>query len=668
MGKRLAKKVLLIGWDGADWQIIRPLIEQGKMPTLQGLLNRGVSGNLATIQPILSPMLWNSIATGKRADKHGIYGFIEPMPDRSGVRSVTSTTRKCKALWNILSQSGMTSQVVSWFASHPAEPIKGSIVTDRFVGQTVAREKIYDCPPGTFHPDCLAEEMRRLVVGVGQIEEDTLLPFVPRAAEIDQKNDARLTKLARLMARTGTVQAASTHLLHKNKNWDLTALYFIGIDEFGHTFMPYHPPRLEGISEQDVAIYGEVMENCYRFHDMMLGVQLQLAGPDTTVILISDHGFKNDQLRPGTDGMDHPMGWHRHHGIACLAGPGIKQGETLYGATILDITPTILALLGLPVGADMDGRPWMEIFDGAEPVDRIPSWEEVEGDAGMHPPDVREDPSESAEAIKHLVDLGYIEPPSDDTEEAIKNCLLDQRNNLVQALTSSRRAAKAIPLLQDLAADYPDQHIYKFRLASLFNSLGQYDECEETINTLPQESLATVEVQALRARIAYARGDMQSATQAVKAILQSGAMDISMANQMGRFLIDLQQWEQARHVFEQSIATYAQNPVALDGLAQIYNEQDQFQEAAERALEAVGLQHYFPEAHFHLGVALRGLQRDQDAIAAFETSLSMGYEPVPTHEQLASLYRRSEPFRAQRHARLAGVWGPEFGVNPENLA
>src|SRR4051812_35488709 len=78
MGTRLAKKVLLIGWDSADWQVIDPLIEQGLMPTLAGLIDRGVIGNMSTLRPVLSPMLWNSIATGKRADKHGIHGFIEP--------------------------------------------------------------------------------------------------------------------------------------------------------------------------------------------------------------------------------------------------------------------------------------------------------------------------------------------------------------------------------------------------------------------------------------------------------------------------------------------------------------------------------------------------------------------------------------------------------------
>ncbi len=652
MSKRLAKKVLLIGWDGADWQMIRPLVEQGKMPVLKSLLERGVSGNLATIQPILSPMLWNSIASGKRADKHGIYGFLEPQPDRSGVRPVTSTTRKCKALWNILTQSGMTSQVVSWFASHPAEPINGSIVSDRYVGQTAAQEKIHDCPPGTFYPDSLAKSLSPLILGPGEVESEALLPFIPKAAEIDQKDDDRLKKLASLIARTSTVQAAGCQLLN-NKDWDLTALYFIGIDEFGHTFMPYHPPRLEGISEQDAAIYGEVMENCYRFHDMMLGAQLQLAGPDTTVILVSDHGFKNDELRPGTDGMDNPVGWHRQHGIACLAGPGIKQGETLYGATLLDITPTILALLGLPVGEDMDGRPWMEIFEGAEPVERIPSWEEVDGDAGMHPADLQEDSTESAEAIKHLVDLGYIEAPSEDAEQAVEKCLLDQRTNLAHALTASRRAVKSIPLWQELAAEHPDVPYYKFRLATVYRSLNMLDECEETILGLSPETIASLEVQSMLARIAYSRGDKEGAFQLIKTILKSGFADISVANQMGRFLIDLEQWDHAKLVFEQSISSYGENPIAMDGLAQIFNEHGQFQEAAESALDAVSLQHHFPEAHFHLGVALRGLERDEDAIAAFEASLSMGHNPIDTHEQLASLYRCSDPARANRHAQFA---------------
>ena len=105
MSKRLTRRVLLIGWDAADWSFIHPLIEAGKMPVMEKLIESGVSGKIATLQPILSPMLWTSIATGKRADKHDILGFVEPSPDGKGIRPVSSTSRKSKAIWNILSQS-----------------------------------------------------------------------------------------------------------------------------------------------------------------------------------------------------------------------------------------------------------------------------------------------------------------------------------------------------------------------------------------------------------------------------------------------------------------------------------------------------------------------------------------------------------------------------------
>ena len=99
MTEPLAKKVLLIGWDAADWKVANPLLDQGLMPTLDDMINHGVMGNLATLRPVLSPMLWNSIATGKRPDKHGILGFMEPDPQTGGVRPTTSTSRKVKAIW-----------------------------------------------------------------------------------------------------------------------------------------------------------------------------------------------------------------------------------------------------------------------------------------------------------------------------------------------------------------------------------------------------------------------------------------------------------------------------------------------------------------------------------------------------------------------------------------
>ena len=89
MLKKPKTKVLLIGWDAADWKIIHTLVDSGKMPNMAKFIEEGVIGNLATLFPELSPMLWTSIATGKRPFKHGILGFTEPSPDGSGIRPIT---------------------------------------------------------------------------------------------------------------------------------------------------------------------------------------------------------------------------------------------------------------------------------------------------------------------------------------------------------------------------------------------------------------------------------------------------------------------------------------------------------------------------------------------------------------------------------------------------
>ena len=100
-------------------------------------------------------------------------------------------------------------------------------------------------------------------------------------------------------------------------------------------------------------------------------------GPDTRVILMSDHGFHPDHLRPRSIPRipAGPAIEHRDFGILAMAGPGIKQDELLHGAGILDITPTLLAMFGLPVGDDMDGKVLAGAFEEPPPVQSIPSWE-----------------------------------------------------------------------------------------------------------------------------------------------------------------------------------------------------------------------------------------------------------------------------------------------------
>lgn len=648
MSKRVANRVLLIGWDAADWQMIRPLLARGCMPTLQRFIAEGVSGNLATIQPMLSPMLWTSIVTGKRADRHGICGFVEPRSDGAGIQPVTSTSRRCKALWNILSQSGLESLVVSWFASHPAEPIRGVVVSDRYAGSV--SDPGGRLPEGTVFPADLTQGLAELLVTPADLDATALLPFVPRAREIDQERDDRLVKLAVLIAQAASVQAAMCHLL-RTRSWDFAGVYFSAIDHFGHHFMPYHPPRLPGVSASDAAIYGDVMTGCYRFHDMMLEALLALAGEDATVMIVSDHGFLNNRLRPSPDAWKNPEQWHRPFGVVCARGPAIRRGETLYGATLLDVTPTILALLGLPLGEDMDGRAWLEILRAPVYPERTASWEDVPGDAGMHPADLRVDPGASAEMIRRLVQLGYMDAPDEDAAQAVRKAQRDARINLALAVAQSRRSARALELWSALADDYPDEEGFLVQLALCELRLGRFGQARRTIGRMSAELRDSPVVQLLEASLALARGDRADAITRAQRVagLSDRELGTAVLNRVGEIFLHLERWTDAAGVFEKSLALDSDNPVAHDGLAQAHLAQDQAASAADHALQAVGLAHFFPAAHFHLGEALTRIDRHAEAIAAYETSLQLGYPARAAHLRLAELCAVDNPQKAEWH-------------------
>lgn len=638
--RRLAKKVLLIGWDAADWQMIRPLIRQGQMPTLAGLIERGVSGNLATIHPILSPMLWTSIATGKRAHKHGIYGFVEPLPDGSGIRPVNSTSRKTKAIWNILSQNNLTSNVVGWFASHPAEPIRGAVVTDYYLHPETLCGEPSQFPDEICYPSRLKTPLINLRVNPTDLDAQALLPFVPHAARVDLTKDKRLQELASLLARTASIHAVACALMSKEP-WDFMAIYYDAIDQFGHHFMPYHPPHVAGISSEDAALYSDVMTGCYRFHDMMLDTLLQQAGPDTTVILVSDHGFHCDERRSGADGFKNPTSWHRQQGIVCLQGPPIKQGEVLQGASLLDVTPTILSLFGIPVGSDMDGRPWLEAFSEETQPKRILSWDDVSGESGCHPPDRQEDTVASAEAIRQLVALGYVDPPSDDIQSTIERTKIDLKTNLAIALTDAGNFEQAIATWQELIALADNDRTlisnYWGEVARCHMQLGHFDECERILNKLLLESPGDAMVLFRLAQLKLRRGTAAAALGQLQLIDGPLADSITYHSLAAPAYFQLRLFDEAKASYRKVLEFDPECAEAWSGLAGISVEQKEFQDACESALQAVGLEHNQPLAHFHLGVALAECGYHSEALKALETCLLLAPRMVAAHQRLAEL-------------------------------
>jgi predicted AlkP superfamily phosphohydrolase/phosphomutase/tetratricopeptide (TPR) repeat protein len=653
MTQASGKKILLIGWDAADWEMIDPLLQSRQMPALAQLIQGGLRGNLATLQPVLSPMLWTSIATGKRADKHGICGFTEPLPDASGIGPVRSTSRKCKAIWNLLSQSGLKSNIIGWFATNPAEPINGVMVTDQFFHPPLKGEAPGTVRSESVHPAKLAAPATSLRVTVESLTPEDLLPFIPRLAEIDLKKDDRPLKLARRLARVASVQNLATALI-QSESWNLMGVYYDAIDQFGHEFMPYHPPRMEGVSERDFELYQEVMRGCYKFHDMMLHALLQYVDAETTVILISDHGYESGRRRPALEqGKQDPEGCHRPFGVVCLKGPDLKKNDRLYGASILDVTPTILTMLGLPIGRDMDGRPWLEAFEQPVKPERIFSWEGVGNDqAGLHTENSRQNPAEAAQAVAQLVELGYIAAPGEDVSQTIQKTILCNQTNLIRALLGTPQEANAIPMLEEILAGNRANEWCALTLARCQIHEGKLAAARAHLEALPPAIRQLGQGQLIFADLAFAEKNPALALTHLQAAEHSGGEHPLLFNQLGRAYLQLQRWDDAKIAFQKSLAVEPENPAAFDGLAHIHLEHGEPEPAVENALQAVGLIHFFPEAHFHLGAGLERLGKAREAILAYETALGMGYQTGLIHQRLAELYRPLDPKKAAIHEQV----------------
>lgn len=650
-----SRKLLLVGWDGADWRLINPLLDAGQMPALESLVNRGVIGNVASLRPLISPIIWTSIATGKLPDKHGILGFIEPDPLTGGVRPASSLSRKAKAVWNILSQQGLRTHVVAWMAAHPAEPINGVMVSPAFARATAPLGQPWTVPAGAVHPESLAETFSALRVHPGELGEQELLPFVPRAAEIDQDKDRRLAALALELAECITVHNVATWIL-EHQPWDFLAVYYHALDHLSHTFAPFHPPAMPGAPSREQEIYGEALASAYRFHDMMLARLVELAGPDATVMLVSDHGFHHSRrlARRIPREIAGPTVWHRPVGIFCLAGPGIRRDERIYGAAVLDVAPTILALFGLPVGQDMDGKVLLPALERPPSIQTIPSWEEVPGNAGMHPPETTVDAASAQALIEQFVALGYMEPPSPQQAEAAALAAREARFNLAQVYFNTRRPRMALPIFEELNNQHPGQPRYAVPLAQCYVALGQRDRARQVIQKLLSDDKRRPWAQWLLALADLLEDRDADALARLAEIEQDESQLPELYVRLGAAYLRLGRLEDAERAFRKALELDQDTPAAHLGICRLRLHQRRYQEAVEAALEAVGLEYLLPAGHYLLGVALARVRDYDRAVQALELALRMEPGMAAAHRWLAAIYGRpgGDPGKAVQH-RLA---------------
>ncbi len=643
MLNRTAKKLLIIGWDAADWIIIDRLFAEGKMPHLRRLVDSGVRADLSSLDPKLSPLLWSSIATGKTADKHGILNFVEPNPTGDGLRISASTTRRTKALWNIITQSQMKVNAVSWYASHPAEAISGVCVTNLFQeGEPTASDAPWPMQSGTVHPELWQAKLAPQRTAAKDITKAQLLSMIPRLHETTPKDDRPKT-LAKQLARMSSVHHAAMSILKDSPQWDCTMVFYETIDTIGHHFMQFLPPRMTHISKDDLRLYGDVMLRVYEHHDRTLGELLQHAGTETTVMLLSDHGFHSGDQRPvitqinPDDRAAVEASWHRPFGVLVMSGPGIKCGEKISAASLLDITPTALALLGLPVGEDMDGRVLAESFSQPYALKTIESWDTKPGEAGMHPDELRNNPFESQDALNQLIDLGYMPALGDDIKSRLELVRRESNFNLAVVYMTTGRAHLAEPLFAELFQQNPDESRFTTNLANCQFNARNFAGCAQTASAFLQKHPTNAEAGFLLAGSLANLGKNDEA----KALLTRLERDFGNRPELAMSLGDLHgilgDWEKASQLYRRSEKHDPQNVRIQIGLARMSLATAKWDDAVEFCLNACDIRQLTPEAHDALGIALAWLGDYPHAIQSFETALHLQPGLIEAHRFMVIL-------------------------------
>lgn len=498
------KKVMLLGVDGAAWEVIEPMIARGQLPHFKYLIDSGSSGRLRSVLPMYSPVIWTSIVTGKIQEKHGISGFVEQQNQNEDIIPNSRLNRKCLTLWNILSDEQRIIEVVGPWVTWPAEKVNGFLLTDR-----IYFRKLQD----TIFPKEFIDVWMDLNDSLEQQPEDPLLTGLLELLETELMNTRspvldNITQEKKYLEQD-YLKNKTGYILHSFFDPDFYFLYLRAPDVSSHFFWKYYQPD-DTVLKKEVERYGQIIPSVYTFVDALIGQQLEQTSENSYIIVVSDHGmgpksyaseisfnkigrlwqqlgiqkniltsvqkrfrlslsfstaqanrdayltlkkvvvgskklpfFKiqesenpeililelNDIYQP--DGGDEIFfngqtigrlkdyvsiqeisGDHTLHGILIMKGPGIKSGYRLNDYSVLDIAPTILALLDLPVPRDMDGDVIKEAllpgYRNKNSITFIDTYEKQDSKTSPENKQPKMDSESKKEILERLRSLGYI--------------------------------------------------------------------------------------------------------------------------------------------------------------------------------------------------------------------------------------------------------------------
>lgn len=416
-GHKQAPPTVLVGIDGGEWQVIDAMIAAGELPNFARIKREGAWGHLINNGMENSPVVWTTIATGHFARRHGVLDHVFPFggPDHgnSPRRPVTSELRRVPALWNIATHYGLRAIVVGYFVSHPPEPIDGVIVSS----QAPTWEEGTIHPPGALPLD----EPRYQELHDPAVQRRIWQPFFGWAYDPAQAGDPESPyhAAADIVAGRGLAGRIVRDEFLRRAVGDLTAepsdlfiAYYRLPDLLSHLLWKYYDPQAyeNPPSSEEMEWFGESVKQSYRFVDEALGELMAAWDGEANIIIVSDHGFGRAAAHKMEDEnarVKHLTGDHRPDGILLATGPDIEPGQ-IEGLTIMEIAPTLAALLGVPVAGELPGEVatglLREDFLAEHPITSVADYSHV----AMPLREIRLDRAVQEDEMNTLKGLGYV--------------------------------------------------------------------------------------------------------------------------------------------------------------------------------------------------------------------------------------------------------------------
>lgn len=259
------RKVYVVGFDGASWRFLRPLIERGEAPNFQRLMSEGTYGELTSTIPFQSAAAWVTFMTGKNSGKHGVYMFqdYDALSYSYVGRTANSRYFSGQTIFDVVGEMGGRVTAVRVPMTYPAWPIQGDMVAGfPTPGDT----------PETFCPRSLQDE----VGYVGQVDtpDFRLLSTEQQVQSLDAQMDRMSQVVERMMQR----------------EQDLFMVVHRVPDPIHHFFIKYVDPRTPAYNSEEASRWGDLVNRFYRKMDVALGETLDRLSEGDTVLVVSDHG------------------------------------------------------------------------------------------------------------------------------------------------------------------------------------------------------------------------------------------------------------------------------------------------------------------------------------------------------------------------------------------